>query len=482
MGAAPANLADDSRRSSKPVSESRASTSGSNVGISDVTFFHVYEIGALLGSGSFGQVRVCRPTGKPDGRMYAVKVVDTRGEIFQQAGPHLSAKQEVSMLKLLQQPDKHPHIVELIDSFEQDRWFFLVMECVVGGDLFGAFGDPQAVVTESNVATVGRQLLEALLHLHERKIVHRDVKAENLLLQFSPAKTGVWYVKLIDFGLAIRVDQPQRALQASCRDQVSLEELICGTAYYCAPEVWVNECSPKVDVWAAGVVLYLALHGAYPFYHSDPEHLETLICDRDTSPSFAPARASECPGYHASKDARRLLVALLAKDQHQRPSAKNALLQTWFRGVPSSPRHASDGVRSTSASPRPAAGDQPIPLVVRLKASRAAAKPPVNTAQELARTTALEAIKARARSHLERRRTRESRVEQRRTAGSNHSWESLSDTDIESVEHDISQPILDWEHHDLSTADMSLSDSEAEDGFGAPMCMCNRSSAKCRRA
>ncbi|CAK0839740.1 unnamed protein product [Prorocentrum cordatum] len=99
-----------------------------------------------------------------------------------------------------------------------------------------------------------------------------------------------------------------------CREQEPpLEDLVCGTAYYCAPEVWVNDYGPKVDVWAAGVVLYLALLGTFPFYDRDPNMVEVMICNMDLEPSYV----SPCMkglGYRISGLARECLEALLVKD------------------------------------------------------------------------------------------------------------------------------------------------------------------------
>mmetsp|Transcript_75637 Transcript_75637/g.175370 ORF Transcript_75637/g.175370 Transcript_75637/m.175370 type:complete len:479 (-) Transcript_75637:253-1689(-) len=372
---------------------------------SEANIFDLYEIGGLLGSGSFGQVRLCWSTNGQDNRKYAVKVVDTKGAVYAHASAFLSARQEASILKSV----RHPHIVELIDIFEKERWLFLVMECISGGELFAALADPKVAVSEGSVATIGRQLLQALRHLHEQNIVHRDVKAENILLISNPAKTFRWHIKLIDFGLAMRIEQQPSCFFHLCKEQeVPIEELICGTAYYCAPEVWVNDYGPKVDIWAAGVVLYLALYGTFPFYSGDQTALEALICDPDTKPPFQPVCKKECPGYEVSPQARDCLVSLLDKDMENRPTAASMLMQNWLQETRRSgslalvPRPRLQG--STAAARAHSLGcggdflsmvDRPVPVAVRVKAGRAAARPPVEPDKEESRTAAFEALKVR---------------------------------------------------------------------------------------
>mmetsp|Transcript_69748 Transcript_69748/g.145764 ORF Transcript_69748/g.145764 Transcript_69748/m.145764 type:complete len:542 (-) Transcript_69748:341-1966(-) len=416
----------------------------------DSTIFDVYEIGGLLGSGTFGQVRLCWPIDRLDqDEKYAVKVVDSKSELFKQATSLLSAKQEANILKGL----KHRHVVELVDVYQRERWLFMVMEYVPGGEVFSALSDPDLAVSEDSVALVGRQLLLALEFLHSRSIVHRDVKAENVLLASNPKKTGTWHVKLIDFGLATRTENPTCYFPI-CRDQdLPLEELICGTAYYCAPEVWTNNYSPKVDIWAAGVIVHLALLGLFPYQTGNAAQLESLICNPDEHPTFQPACRKECPDYRISSDSRDALESLLNKNSEERPSASAALTLPFF--LPAEERRRQCGTSaawgysldffrpmrsvtlsdnferssttgsqdSEEAHNRPILGgptllgsraqsedlkkrrpsgieacllERLIPLPIRRKAGRLAARPEVDPNKEMSRTKALDTLRRRA--------------------------------------------------------------------------------------
>jgi len=339
---------------------------------SDPTFLDVYEIGTILGSGAFGQVRACWPVDQRDDFVSAVKIIDTR-----LSSPHLSAREEAIILQSV----AHPHIVDLIEVYEQDPWIFVVVERIEGGELFAGIADNRNAVTERCITIVGEQLFCALQHLHERHIVHRDMKAENVLLSSRPHKSGEWCAKLIDFGLAVRMES---RVFGSCQKPTNSQDIICGTLYYCAPEIWLNNYSPKVDVWALGVLLYLALYGTYPFYDRDPNIVEVKICSEEDEPPWR-TTSKACPAYRPSPAAADCLACLLEKDPLERPTAEEASSTEWFRNGRSqqlAPAQIGQGI------------DQPIPLDLRLKAGRAAARAPVSAAKEQGRTETLMALQA----------------------------------------------------------------------------------------
>mmetsp|Transcript_17741 Transcript_17741/g.41282 ORF Transcript_17741/g.41282 Transcript_17741/m.41282 type:complete len:416 (+) Transcript_17741:70-1317(+) len=384
--------------------------------------FDVYDIGELLGSGTFGQVRVCRHVTGSSKR--AVKIIDTQSDVLKQASGYLSPQQEAEILQELH----HPHIVEMLDYYEDSRWIFIVLECIMGGDLFAAIANPKVQVTERTIANVGSQVFNALDYLHKSAIVHRDVKAENLLLLTNPQQTNHWHVKLIDFGLAMNQEPRAPALIRYFSDALAGhkkgEELICGTAYYCAPEVWYGDYDPKLDVWAAAVVLYIALHGSFPFWDRDPDKIEMLVVDPNIAPSFRPACGMECPGYMPSLLARNFLQVALTKDPAARPSASTAMADAFFRppvakGSPQPPPRRNAPGKSMSLQgigpkaqqqrnsrsqslqesadglPSPGEPEQAIPMPIRKKAGRLTARAPIPPAMEASRTAALESLRVR---------------------------------------------------------------------------------------
>uniref|UniRef100_A0A7S4PWA7 Protein kinase domain-containing protein n=1 Tax=Alexandrium monilatum TaxID=311494 RepID=A0A7S4PWA7_9DINO len=303
--------------------------------------FEKYNIGDLIGTGGFGEVRTCtlRDTlepSVPEDQQYAVKIVDLQSEKVQQCESVLTAVEEANILTTL----RHPHIIQVLDVFDTDRFLYVVMEFVRGGELFIAISAASFGMLEGDVAKMASQLLEALRYLHQRGIVHRDVKAENLLLTEPLGRSGFrGSIKLIDFGLAVRLEGDCCLLE---RDSRQLN-LVCGTPQYCAPEMWSSGhpdaqpewldlygtlYGPKVDIWSSGVVVYLAIFGGYPFNGSDELKVMARSCDPNQTPSFQASR--RCAGFsRASCSGVAFLRRLLSKDQDERPSARQALMDPW---------------------------------------------------------------------------------------------------------------------------------------------------------
>lgn len=433
----------------------------------EANFFEVYEIGDLLGSGSFGQVRKCWPLHEPATK-YAVKAIDTKSEVFEVAGAWLSARKEANILQSI----SHPYIVKLIEVFEKERWLFLVMDLIVGGQLFQALANPRIAVTEGCCALIGSQLLQALEHLHLHRIVHRDVKAENIMLLDDPGKTRHWHIKLIDFGLAIRMENSSSLMFRLCQQEPPLEHLVCGTAYYCAPEVWFHDYTFSVDVWAAGAVLYLALFGQFPFHDRDPARLEVLICEEDQEPAYRPVCQQDHPTYQASSVAINCLKQLLIKAREDRPDATAALALEWL----AAPRKCSRSGEWFHAKPSGPSGylgptvagihlvgpwDQVVPPTLRAKAGRAALPPQIAAAAEEKRTAALEAVKMRSNlANLGKAR--------RARAPSMESWsvDNPFEVDFAMESKGVGMPVL----QDI-VATAAYSDSEGEELLRARMSM-----------
>ncbi|CAJ1379758.1 unnamed protein product [Effrenium voratum] len=203
----------------------------------------------VLGKGSFSEVRL--GVRVRDGRKHAVKVVSRRVfEKFQSSRKsRLSLVHEAELLKSLD----HPHIVKCVEWFQTHSSLYLVMELVDGGDLLhnilsgGAFA-------EEDAQRLFRPICEAVAYLHEKEVVHRDLKPDNVLL--TEKDRAKCLPKIADLGVAWK--------SAGSEDSRTL----CGTPHYFAPEV-INAkhggYGKKVDVWSLGVVLYVLLSGTPPF-------------------------------------------------------------------------------------------------------------------------------------------------------------------------------------------------------------------------
>uniref|UniRef100_A0A3B4U2N9 non-specific serine/threonine protein kinase n=1 Tax=Seriola dumerili TaxID=41447 RepID=A0A3B4U2N9_SERDU len=208
-----------------------------------------YEIGDVLGSGHFGQVRrVCE---RASGTCWAAKFLKIRKSACSRLGLERSGvEQEVEILQAIQ----HPNIVTLKDVFESRAEVVLILELVSGGELFDFIAEKENLL-ESEAIEFMKQILEGLGFMHSKNIAHFDLKPENIMLsdKVSPHPD----IKLIDFGLAHRFHQGEEYRSTS------------GTPQYIAPEVINNEAlSTAADI----------LSGLSPFQdETDEETLKNII-------------------------------------------------------------------------------------------------------------------------------------------------------------------------------------------------------------
>ncbi|CAG5003253.1 unnamed protein product [Parnassius apollo] len=191
----------------------------------------------LIGSGAFGSVVLVKDK---RGKYYAAKILKTRTQKKRD-----NALREFDIMKQL----THPKVVELIEAFSSKDTFVLVMNYLWGAELFERIVEEEHI-KEVDVVPYVRQTCEALEYLHALKIVHLDIKPENIIC-LSPNSRQI---KLIDFGLAriLKDDYVTRA--------------IYGTRDYVAPEVLnYEQLTLACDMWSFGVVTYMLLSGVMPF-------------------------------------------------------------------------------------------------------------------------------------------------------------------------------------------------------------------------
>lgn len=175
------------------------------------TFRQKYTISKILGEGSYSVVKL--GTKISDGKKVAVKIV-SRNRL--QKEDELSLRIEVEVLMSL----NHPNIVQALDFFEEEDFFYVVLEYLEGGELFERLIE-KAVYTEGEARDLFTVLLKAVQYCHDRDLVHRDIKPENILL--TSRKDDI-NLKLADFGFAVKSGVPPAKKQA-------------GTPGYIAPEI-----------------------------------------------------------------------------------------------------------------------------------------------------------------------------------------------------------------------------------------------------
>lgn len=256
-----------------------------------------YEVGKLLGQGTFAKVYHARNLKTGDG--VAVKVIDK--ERILKVGMSEQIKREISVMRLL----RHPNIVELHEVMATKSKIYFVIEHVKGGELFNKVSSGK--LREDVARKYFQQLVRAVDYCHSRGVCHRDLKPENLLLDEEGN------LKVSDFGLSALADS---------RRQDGLLHTTCGTPAYVAPEVISRKGYDgfKADVWSCGVILFVLLAGYLPFRDSNLMELYKKIGKADFKfPNWL------APG------AKRLLKRILDPNPNSRISTEKIMQSSWFR-------------------------------------------------------------------------------------------------------------------------------------------------------
>lgn len=256
-----------------------------------------YEVGRLLGQGTFAKVYYARSI--TTNQSVAIKVIDK--EKILRVGLVDQIKREISVMRIV----RHPNIVQLYEVMATKTKIYFVMEYAKGGELFNKVA--KGKLKEDAARKYFQQLINAVDFCHSRGVYHRDIKPENLLLDENEN------LKITDFGLS--------ALAESKR-QDGLLHTTCGTPAYVAPEV-INRKGydgDKADIWSCGVVLFVLLAGYLPFHDSNLMEMYRKIGKAEF----------KCPNWFPP-EARKLLSKMLDPNPSTRISMARIKENSWFR-------------------------------------------------------------------------------------------------------------------------------------------------------
>ncbi|KAJ0921049.1 putative protein kinase CAMK-CDPK family [Helianthus annuus] len=202
-----------------------------------------YTLGKELGRGQFGVTYLC--TENSTAHSYACK------SILKRKLSSNNDKEDVKReIQLMQHLSGQPNIVEFKGAYEDRQSVHLVMELCAGGELFDRI-IAQGHYTEKAAAAICRQIVNVVHVCHFMGVMHRDLKPENFLLSTKDENA---MLKATDFGLSVFIEEGK------------VHRDIVGSAYYVAPEVLRRSYGKEIDIWSAGVMLYILLTGVPPFY------------------------------------------------------------------------------------------------------------------------------------------------------------------------------------------------------------------------
>ena len=186
-------------------------------------------------------------------------------------------------IKILSMVD-HPNIVRLFEVIEDDKYFNLFQELCTGGELLKKMQTTQ--LKEKEIAKIFNQIMSAVAYCHEKGIVHRDLKLENILFASEEPDSPI---KIIDFGFSVLLGKKtginkEEKSKNSNSDGSDLKKFgfkklksKVGTLYYISPEIIKGNYDEKCDIWACGVILYILLAGNPPFSGNTDKEVYNLI-------------------------------------------------------------------------------------------------------------------------------------------------------------------------------------------------------------
>lgn len=257
----------------------------------------------IIGSGHFGTVRLAYIPSTPS-KKYAVKTI-FKEKIKKDL--HL-LKRELEILKTLD----HPNIVKFYETYQDDKFFHLVMEYCSGGELLERIVSKQSL-QEKEAVDIMKKIFSAVNYLHEHGIGHRDLKPENFLFSHKGEDAEI---KIIDFGLSKQIEE-------NSGGSIKGLQTLVGTALYVAPEVLVGNYDYRCDNWSVGVIAYILLSGNPPFLGATAKDVFEKIKKGKFSLSGGEWK-------RISKQAKDFIQKLICVDVNKRMTADQALKHEWL--------------------------------------------------------------------------------------------------------------------------------------------------------
>ncbi|XP_050067771.1 twitchin isoform X12 [Anopheles maculipalpis] len=267
------------------------------VEISNKSVYDQYEILEEIGTGAFGVVHRCRE--RKTGNVFAAKFIPVSTNAEREL-----IRREIDIMNQLH----HRKLIYLHDAFEDEDEMVLIYEFLSGGELFERITTEGYRMCEQEIIEYMKQICEAVKYMHEKNIIHLDIKPENVMCQTRNTNQ----VKLIDFGLATKLN-PNEMVKIST-----------GTAEFAAPEIVEREpVGFYTDMWAVGVLAYVLVSGLSPF--AGETDIDTLKNIKQGTWEF-----DEVAFRDVSEECKDFIRRLLIKNTEKRMTAHECLMHAWL--------------------------------------------------------------------------------------------------------------------------------------------------------
>jgi len=275
------------------------------------TNLNFYLYGRLIGQGAFGKVNI--GLNILSGRVVAIKSFNKKS---------LSTNGD-NMKKILSETDlmkklNHPNVTKILEMFEDDEYILIAMEYINGGNLF-SFVKKRRKLSEKTAKFLFRQIILGIKHIHSKKIVHRDIKLENILIDLNNN------IKICDFGIGRILKNEKQLLYDKC-----------GTPMYMAPEILLSSKTKgyegfPVDIWSSGISLYIMLSGTLPFNLKNNESSDmSEESNNNIELQYSIINKEPKKIEKISNEARDLLKGLLNKNPRKRLTIEQILNHPWL--------------------------------------------------------------------------------------------------------------------------------------------------------
>ena len=276
------------------------------------TNLNFYLYGRLIGQGAFGKVNI--GLNILAGRVVAIKSFNKK-ELSENGENMKKILYETDLMKKL----NHPNITKILEVFEDDDYILISMEYINGGNLF-SFVKKRRKLSEKTAKYLFKQIILGIQHIHSHKIVHRDIKLENILIDLNNN------IKICDFGIGKILTYKKQLLYDKC-----------GTPMYMAPEILLSSKNHgyegyPVDIWSAGISLYIMLSGTLPFNLKNNEN-SSMDESSENNIELQYSIINNDPKYieKISDEARDLLKGLLNKNPNKRLTIDQILNHPWLQ-------------------------------------------------------------------------------------------------------------------------------------------------------